>query len=422
MLFVIGVSHKTAPLATRERLAVTPDRVPELLDNLLENEGIDEAVLLSTCNRSELYVEAKPQAKHLLIDWLARLGGPPEAEWNDYYYARQDSMAARHLFRVAAGLESMVPGETQIQGQVKTAYQIAHHASTVGPQLHHLFQHALNTAKAIRTESSLNTPHSLPYVATKLAGERLGGLHDKTALLIGAGDTAKTLAFHLREQGIARLLIANRSPEAAASLVAAQGDKALALAAIPEALAEADLVASATTSELPLLDQQSFVLRQPGKPLLLLDLAVPRDIAPEVAELPDTQLVSVDDLAATIDASRIARDGAIEEAEAAIEPALVAWRTARRIRSAVPTICALRAEAAHLRRETLAEARHIETARGSDAALEYLASTLTNRLLHAPTVRLREAAAREEGGLIAAAHDLFALEPPEEDQSDDAAA
>jgi len=422
MLFVVGVSHKTAPLTTRERLAVAPERIPELLDGLLENEGIDEAVLLSTCNRSELYVEAKPQTKRLLIDWLGHLGGPPEAEWETCYYARQDSTAARHLFRVAAGLESMVPGETQIQGQVKTAYQTAHHATTVGPRLHHLFQHALNTAKAIRTESSLNTLRSLPYVAAKLAGERLGGLRGRTALLIGAGDTVRTLAFHLREQGIDRLLIANRSHDAAASLVASQGDRALNLADIPETLAEADLVVSATTSELPLLDKRSFVHHQAGKPLLLLDLAVPRDIAPEVAELPDMQLVSVDDLAATIDASRAARDGAIKEAEAAIEPALVAWRAARRIRTAVPTICALRAEAAHLRREALAEARRIETSRGSDAALEYLASTLTNRLMHAPTVRLREAAAHEENDLITAAHELFALEPPEEGQSDDAAA
>jgi glutamyl-tRNA reductase len=422
MLFVVGASHKTAPLATRERLAVAPERVPELLDGLLESKDIDEAVLLSTCNRSELYVEARAQTKRLLIDWLGHLGGPPEAEWENYYYARQDGTAARHLFRVAAGLESMVPGETHIQGQVKTAYQIAHHAATVGPQLHHLFQHALNTAKAIRTDSSLNTPRSLPYVATKLAGDRLDGLRAKTALLIGAGDTVRTLAFHLREQGIGRLLIANRSHEAAASLLAAQGDQALTLRDIPAALAEADLVASATASERPLLDKRSFRYRQPGKPLLLLDLAVPRDIAPEVADLAGIQLVSVDDLAATIDAGRATRDGAIEKAEAAIEPALIAWRTARRIRSAVPTICALRAEAAHLRRETLAEARRIETTRGSDAALEYLASTLTNRLLHAPTVRLREAAAREEGNLIAAAHDLFALETSEEDQSDDAAA
>src|SRR5699024_3611322 len=139
MLFVVGISHKTAPLATRERLAVAPERVPELLDGLLENAGIEEAVLLSTCNRCELYVEAKPQAKRLLIDWLAHLGGPPEPEWEDYYYARQDSMAARHLFRVAAGLESMVPAETQIQGQVKTAYQTAHHAAADAPRLHHLF-------------------------------------------------------------------------------------------------------------------------------------------------------------------------------------------------------------------------------------------------------------------------------------------
>lgn len=422
MLFSIGVSHKTAPLATRERLAVAPEHIPELLDGLLENADISEAALLATCNRCELYAVARPQTKRLLIDWLGRLGAPPETDWENHYYARENSSAARHLFRVAAGLESMVPGETQIQGQVKTAYQTAHHASTVGSQLHQLFQHALNTAKAIRTESELNTPRSLPYVATRLAGDRLGRLAGKTALLIGAGNTAQTLAFHLREQGIGRLLVANRSHEAAVSLADGHGDKALTLADIPAALDEVDLVAGATASESALIDKASFARRKPGTPLLILDLAVPRDIAPEVSALPGITLVSVDDLAVTINAGLSRHDEAVEKAERAIEPALVAWRKARRIRTAVPTICALRAEAAHLRRETLAEARRIEKTRGPEAALDYLASTLTNRLLHAPTVRLREAAAREEDALIGAAHDLFALDASEEEHSDDDAA
>src|SRR5699024_1507498 len=161
MLFVVGASHKTAPLATREKLAIAPERIPETLDALLEeHDAVSEVVLLSTCNRCELYAVARPQAKRALIDWLGRLGGESGEDWKRHCYAHEDSAAARHLFRVATGLESMVPGETQIQGQVKTAYETAHHGAVVGPELHHLFQHALNTAKAIRTESALNTSRS----------------------------------------------------------------------------------------------------------------------------------------------------------------------------------------------------------------------------------------------------------------------
>lgn len=424
MLFAIGVSHKTAPLAVRERLAVSAARIPELLDSLLENEGVKEAVLLTTCNRNELYATARPRDKRLLIDWLGRLGGTPEAGWDECCHAHESDAAARHLFRVAAGLESMAPGETQIQGQVKTAYENAHHASAVGPELHQLFQHALNAAKSIRTDASLGAPHSIPYAAMRLAREKAGELGNKTALLVGAGSTIRTLAFHLREQKIGRLMIANRSPAAARKLAAEYGGRALTLEEVPGALADADILASATGSESPLLGRQSLARAGGATPLLVLDLAVPRDIEHDVGDLPGVTLVSVDDLADTIAATRSMHDAALERAARAIEPALATWRKQRRIRTAVPTICALRAEAAHARRETLAEARKIAASRGGEAALEYLAATLTNRLIHAPTVRLREAAAAEDDNLIDAAYDLFGLDTreTEEKRSGDAAA
>ncbi|MDN5863821.1 MAG: glutamyl-tRNA reductase [Gammaproteobacteria bacterium] len=425
MLFVIGVSHKTAPLAVRERLAVAPERVAEVLDSLLEKEGVEEAVLLTTCNRNEIYAWARPQDKRLLIDWLSRLGGAPEPGWNDYYYAHEGEAAARHLFRVAAGLESMAPGETQIQGQVKTAYQDAHHAAAaVGPELHQLFQHALNAAKGIRTETSLDAPHSIPYAAIRLARKEFGSLGGKTALLVGAGNTVRALAFHLRQQGIGRLRIANRSAEAARELANEFDGTALGLDDIPAAIVEADILASATNSESTLLNAGSFALRQIDKPLLVLDLAVPRDVDHRVGALPGIRLISVDDLAEVIAGSREMHDSALSQASRAIEPALAAWRKERRIRTAVPTICALRAEATQARRETLTAARQIAATRGIETALEYLASTLTNRLIHAPTVRLREAAVQKDEALIAAARDLFDLgEKDKQGQhSDDAAA
>jgi glutamyl-tRNA reductase len=419
MLYVIGVSHKTAPIALRERLAVAPERVAERLDGLLENEGITEAVLLATCNRSEVYAIADAPAKRLLIEWLGvPKTGPGE---RCLHYTHEGGRAARHLFRVAAGLESMVLGEAQVLGQVKAAYLAAHRAAAVGPELHRLFQYAFETAKAIRGDASLNTPRSLPYAAMKLARARLGNLRGKTALLIGAGVTIETLAFHLRAQGIGRLLIANRSRSAAETLALTYGGEALGLADIPAALAKADVAASATASEVPLLDRAAFALRANDTPLLLLDLAVPRDVAPEVAALSGVELVGVDDLAATIAASAEMRYTALGEAEQAVERALSAWHKARRIQMAVPTICALRAEAAGLRRQTLAEARRVAIARGSDAALEYLAATLANRLIHAPTVRLREAAAGDDGELIAAARALFDLDSQAERSDSEAA-
>lgn len=420
MLFVVGVSHKTAPLAIRERFAVAPDRLPGHLDQLLETDGVEEAVLLATCNRTELYVVAAPQQKRFLADWLAALGGLG-TDSEAYRYVHEEAAAAKHLFRVAAGLDSMVLGEAQILGQVKNAYAAAHNSAAVGPELHQLFQHALGETKLIRSESALDAVRSIPYAAAKLARERLGNLGQRKALLIGAGETMDTLAFHLRSQGIGSLEVANRSPEAALSLAARHGAAALAMHELGPALAQADLVATATASEEPVLHAALFTGRSSARPLLILDLAVPRDVAPDVRELAHVSVVTVDDLSGVITASEEMRFAAVAEAEAAVEEELGKWRKARRIRSAVPTICALRAVAARTRRRTLAEARRIAAARGSDAALEYLATTLTNRLMHAPTVRLREAAAAEDSELIVTARELFELHE-EGDQEDSAAA
>jgi len=416
MLLVAGVSHKTAPLAVRERLAVPPDRAPGLLDQLLENDGVSEAVLLATCNRTELYVECAPEAQPLIRGWMGRLGGGV-AGLEEHLYLHRDAEAARHLFRVAAGLDSMVLGEHQILGQVKSAYLAAHHGAAVGPELHQLFQHAFGAAKTLRGEAGLDSVRSLPYAAAKLARERLGGLDGATVLVVGAGETIETLAFHLRGQGIGRLIVANRSSAAADALAARHGGETRPLDDIGGALAEADVVASATASSVPLITAGMLAGRDASRPVLLLDLAVPRDVAPDVAELPAAEVVTVDDLTAVVAASKEMRFSAAAEAERSVERELAAWHKAKRIRTAVPTICEVRADAAHMRRQTLAEARRIASSRGTDAALEYLATTLTNRLMHAPTVRLRDAAAVDDRTLLAAARELFGLDD-EGDQAD----
>ncbi|MGA7965903.1 MAG: glutamyl-tRNA reductase [Gammaproteobacteria bacterium] len=418
MLLVAGVSHKTAPLELREQVAIAPERVPELLDDLLGNDGIDEAVLLVTCNRTELYASAAPQAKPVLMRWLGRISGLG-AGLDTHLYLHQDTAAARHLFRVAAGLDSLVVGETQILGQIKAAYRQAHReAAAVGPDLHQLFQHALGLAKNLRTDSALDSIRSVPYAAAKLAGSRFKRPATCNAVLVGAGETIDTLAFHLRKQGIRQLTILNRSLPAATALAARHEAASDTLDALPSALAAADLVACATTSDHTLISSEHLTERPTGQPLLIIDLAVPRDVSPDVAARPDTELVTVDDLAAVVNTSAEMRFAAAAEAEQTVETALGGWRKTRRIRTAAPTICALRAEAARTRRHTLVEARRIATSRGTDAALDYLATTLTNRLMHAPTVRLRDAAAAEDTELLAAARELFNLDDDEQAQGD----
>lgn len=416
MLLVVGASHKTTPLALRERVAIAPERVPELLDDLLQHDGIDEAVLLVTCNRTELYASAAPQAKPLLMRWLGRVSGLGTA-LDDHLYLHQDMAAARHLFRVAAGLDSLVLGETQILGQIKTAYRQAHReAAAVGPDLHQLFQHALGLAKNLRTDSALDSVRSLPYAAAKLAGSRCERHAACNAVLVGAGETIDTLAFHLRKQGFTRITILNRSLPAATALAARHEAAAGTLEALPAALAAADLVVCATASNHALIGPEQLTERPGGRSLFIIDLSVPRDVSPNVAALPDIELVTVDDLAAVVDTSAEMRFAAASEAEETVETALEDWRRTRRIRTAVPTICALRAEAAGTRRHTLVEARRIAASRGTDAALDYLATTLTNRLMHAPTVRLRDAAAAEDAELLAAARELFNLDDDEQAQ------
>lgn len=409
MLLAVGVSHKTAPLSLRERLAIAPEHVPELLDSLLENDGVEEAVLLVTCNRTELYASAAPQAAPAIIRWLGTLSGLGNG-LDRHLYQYRDGAAARHLFRVTAGLDSLVLGEAQILGQVRNAYRLAHEkAAAVGPVLHQLFQHALGLAKDLRSDSALDSLRSLPYAAAKLAHARMESPAAVHAVLVGAGETMATLAFHLRKRGVGRITILNRSLPAARALAAEHGGHGDTLEALPRALATADLLACATSSEEPLITAELIGTREAGRGMLVLDLAVPRDVAPEVAGLENVEVITVDDLAAVVNASEEMRFAAVTEAERNVEQALAAWRKARRIRTAVPTICALRAEAAQTRRHTLVEARRIAASKGTEAALEYLATTLTNRLLHAPTVHLREAAAADNDALLAAARELFDL-------------
>lgn len=414
-LLVAGISHKTAPVEIREKISVPPEKTSEFLDLLLEDEGIEEAILLSTCNRTELYAVAKYSSHGSVQDWIANLI-PSAGNVAPYRYVHSGEEAARHLFRVCAGLDSMAVGESQIQGQVKKAYLDAHSASSVGPYLHQLFQFALNTAKSVRGDSGLDAVHSLAYAAIKEARQRLGTLTNTNTVVVGAGETAELAAFHLRKQGCTKLHFVNRSIGGAERLARQFQASAYSLDSLKHLLQEADLVFSATGSQSPIIGTKELSLRTTSKKLLLVDLGMPRDIDANVANLASCSIVCLDDFRKIIADSEEMKFIAIRDAEAAIDQAIHTWHQISRIRTVVPTICAMRAEAAKARRRTLSEARRIEKTKGKSAALEYLANTLTNRLMHAPTVRLRAAAASEDTTLIDAARELFALDADDQDE------
>lgn len=417
-LFLVGVNHERTPLSIREGFAVSPDRIPAMLDHLLEQDGIEEAVLLSTCNRTELYCVAETTSLAALKRWFNELGGrDTQNDMSEFRYIHRNEVATRHLLRVTAGLDSLVIGEAQIQGQVKQAYQMAHQAACVGPYLHQLFQYVISAAKEIRNSTALSSTVSVPYAATKVAQRKLGSLTDKIALLIGAGETIETLAFHLHKRGIGSLLIANRTLVRAQTIADRFRGTAVPLSEASHYLPHVDLVATATASESALLSSRDFEKRNSGKTLLALDLGVPRDIAPEVSSLPNVALYSIDDFAHIISSNQAQRQAAVADAEHALEKAMHGWQAARRIRRVVPTICALRADATSARRKTMAEARRLlANGRDPQEVLEYLAETLTNRLIHQPTVKLREAAATGDREFLDVARELYGLS--EDDQSD----
>ncbi len=406
----LGVNHQTAPVSLRERLAFDAAALPQALAGLKAMPGVREAAILSTCNRTEIYALAEGDGG-VLEQWLCR---QPHADLalDGYLYRHRDAAAVRHLFRVAAGLDSLVLGEPQILGQVKEAWSLARSAGTLGGELDRLFQQAFGTAKHARTHTRIGQhPVSVASTAVRLAQESFARLEDSTVLLIGAGETIELTARHLVEGRVKRLLIANRTLAHAQDLASRHGGFALPLEELDRHLAEADIVFSATAARVPVLHRMqvgSALKARRHRPMLLLDLAVPRDIEPAVGELGDVFLYTVDDLERTVEDNRRSRREAAEEAEAIA--ALHAQRFMERValgRNDAP-LRHLRRHGETARLDAMRKAQRLLQSGGDpQAALELLAHTLTNRLLHAPTVALREAAARGDGELARALERLF---------------
>ncbi|MBN8715492.1 glutamyl-tRNA reductase [Thermomonas sp.] len=409
-LLVLGINHQTAPVALRERVAFAAEALPPALETLRGVDGVREAVLLSTCNRTELYAHAEDDGR-ALADWLARHPGAGE-DLHAYLYRHRDGEAVRHLFRVASGLDSLVLGEPQILGQVKQAWTAARAAGTLGGPLDRMFQHAFATAKRARTDTRIGAnPVSVASAAVRLAEENFARLDDSSVLLIGAGETIELAARHLAEARVQRLLIANRTLAHAQALASRHGGIALPLEELDKHLAEADIVIAATASRTPILHraQVEHALRlRRHRPMLLIDLAVPRDIAQDVSGLRDVFLYTVDDLQRAIEDNRRSRREAAQQAEAIIELQVARFMETWQASARQQPLLQLRAHGEAARAEALAKARaQLAAGLPPEQALELLAHTLTNRLLHAPTVALREAARGGDAELARAATRLF---------------
>jgi len=427
-LLAFGINHKTASVALRERAAFTPDALADALRRAREQTGLSELAILSTCNRTEFYSAAEPGAADAMLGWLARERGIPVDELRPVWYSHADQEAVRHAMRVASGLDSMILGEPQILGQMKTAYSDAAAAGTLGPELERLFQNTFAAAKQVRTRTSIGaSPVSIGFAAVTLARQVFESLSDTPVLLVGAGEMNALVARHLREQGVDELMVVNRTLARAETLAREAGAEAMPWSLLADALARADMVVSCTASAEPVISlaQVRAALRQRRhRPLLLIDIAVPRDIDPAVAELDDVFLYTVDDLQSVVDAGWRQREAAAAQAEALISARVQLFAGQRRIQQdAGATIRALRERAQ--RQADDERGRALDAIRqGGDpeVVLARLQHNLLNKWLHTPTVALRQLAAAGEGEQFARLATLLGVSLPDDAGGQPAAA
>ncbi|MGV8961200.1 MAG: glutamyl-tRNA reductase [Stenotrophomonas sp.] len=409
-LWVLGLNHQTAPVELRERASFGGDALSRAMDSLRHSPQLAEAVLLSTCNRTELYAVA--ENSQALSQWLESHAGGLQG----YLYQHRDGEAVRHLFRVATGLDSMVLGEPQILGQVKDAWALARDSGIIGQRLDRLFQQTFSVAKRARTDTRVGAnPVSVASTAVRLAQNSFARLDESTVLLVGAGETIELAAKHLSDAKVKRLLIANRTLSHAQELATRHGGVALPLTELERHLGEADVVFSATAAREPVILHShvaSALRSRRHKPMLLFDLAVPRDIDARIAELPDAYLYTVDDMERAVEENRRSRREAAAEAEAIIDLQVARYLEILQAGNLHAPLKRLRAYGEATRAEMLEKARQ-QLAHGKppDEVLEQLAHTLTNRLLHPPSAALREAALNGDTDLTRAAERLFPAAP-----------
>ncbi len=411
-LIALGLNHRSAPVALRERFAFAPEFTGAALSELIAQPGVREAAILSTCNRTELYCNVDAGAEASPFAWLHRHQSLTVANLDEFMYRHHDAAAVRHLFRVATGLESLVLGEPQILGQVKDAYALARTARALDAPLERLFQNTFAVAKRVRSDTRIGAnPVSVAFTAVRLAERVFADLAGACVLLVGAGETIELAARHLTEAKVRRLIVANRTLDNAVALAGRFGGSAIALPDLDKHLADADIVITSTASREPVLTRamvaKAIVARR-RRPMFLVDIAVPRDIEADVRTLDDVFLYTIDDLREVIDENLRSRQQAAREAEAMIELSVEHFMDWWRSLDLHNPVSSMRHGAETSRDEILSKARAM-LARGKspEEALDFLAHTLTNKLLHAPSANLRSAAMRGDIDLLRAAERLF---------------
>lgn len=415
-IYAFGINHKTAPVAVREQVAFTPDALPDALQQLVAQPAVAEVAILSTCNRTELYcgVNDDANSKDAVLEWFGQFHRLQRSEIEPYFYSYPDREAVRHILRVASGLDSMVLGEPQILGQIKQAYGKASDAKTVGPMLNRLFQHTFSVAKQVRSDTAIGaSPVSVAFAAVSLSKQIFSSLEKQTALLIGAGETIELVARHLKENSVGRIIIANRTFEKAHAIATEVGGYAIALDELSCHLAEADIIIASTASKLPILGKgavETALKQRKHKPVFMVDIAVPRDIEPEVATLDDVYLYTVDDLKEIIDEGMRSRREAALQAEEIIDVEANHFMAWLRSLAAVESIRRYREIAEQTRDEVVLQGlRQLDAGKDAKQVLQDMARLLTNRMLHQPCEQMRQAGYAGRSDLLLAADDLLQL-------------
>lgn len=403
-LLALGINHKTAPVALRERVTFSPETLNHAIESLRQQPLVQAGVVLSTCNRTELYLsmeqpeDVPPQDLHKqIVDWLCSYHKLSPDEVNKSLYWYQDNDAVNHLMRVASGLDSLVLGEPQILGQVKKAYTESQREQSMSADLERLFQKTFSVAKRVRTETDIGASAvSVAFAACTLARQIFESLSEVNVLLVGAGETIELVARHLREHKVRHMMIANRTRERAQALADEVNAEVITLPEIDERLAQADIIISSTASPLPIIGKgmvERALKARRNQPMLFVDIAVPRDIEPEVGKLASAYLYSVDDLHSIIQSNLAQRKAAAVQAEHIVQQESANFMAWLRAQGAVETIRDYRSQADQMRAEAEAEAL-AAIAQGADVetVIHKLAHRLTNRLIHAPTKSLQQAA------------------------------
>ncbi|RJX71611.1 glutamyl-tRNA reductase [Vibrio sinensis] len=414
-LLAIGINHNTASVELREKVAFGPDKLPQALQQLAENPNVNGSVIISTCNRTEIYCDVKPSGKSKVIDWLSQFHQVSPEKLKPSLYVHEEQAAIRHLMRVSCGLDSLVLGEPQILGQVKQAYTDSRTHSAVDTSMEKLFQKTFSVAKRVRTETDIGgNAVSVAYAACTLAKHIFESLADSTVLLVGAGETIELVAKHLSANGCTKMIVANRTRERAQILAEQFDAQVISLSEIPEHLPRADIVISSTASPLPIIGKgmvESALKARRRQPILLVDIAVPRDIESQVGELNDAYLYTVDDLQSIVENNIEQRKVEAIQAEAIVSEESAAFMSWMRSLQGVDSIREYRQSANDVREELLSKSiQALASGADPEKLLIELSNKLTNRLIHVPTRALQVAAEQGEPAKLAVIRQSLGLE------------